>query len=165
MPCSEPSTATHEAAHAGCSCFDSPGDKLVSTVPDFLFVYGTLMQGLPLHHLLANQCEFVGTGTVKGRLLDLGRYPGAVPDEAGIVHGEVYWRLAHGLLASLDREEGHRPDAPGLSLYLRRQTRVLLADGREVVAWMYGYQGPRDRSVPIPGGDYRQHIPARALLR
>ncbi len=137
----------------------------MSAAPELLFVYGTLMRGFPLHHLLTNQCEFVGTGTVKGRLLDLGRYPGAVPDEAGIVHGEVYRLLAQGFLASLDREEGYRPDALGLSLYLRRQTSVLLADGREMAAWIYWYQGPRDRAVSIPGGDYRQHIPARALSR
>lgn len=136
----------------------------MSAAPELLFVYGTLMRGFPLHHLLTGQCEFVGTGTVKGRLLDLGRYPGAVPDEAGIVHGEVYRLLAQGRLASLDREEGYRPDAPG-SLYLRRQTTVRVGDGRELTAWIYWYHGSCDSAVSIPGGDYRQHIPARALLR
>lgn len=137
----------------------------MSAAPELLFVYGTLMRGFPLHHLLTNQCEFVGAGTVNGRLFDLGRYPGAVPDEAGIVHGEVYRLLAQGRLASLDREEGYRPDAPGRSLYVRRCTTVRLADSHELTAWIYWYRGSRDSAVSIPGGDYRQHIPARALLR
>lgn len=137
----------------------------MSTVPDFLFVYGTLMRGFPLHHLLTDQCEFVGAGTVTGCLLDLGRYPGAVPGDAGFVHGEVYRLLAPRLLAALDREEGYRPDAPARSLYLRRPVEVRLSDGREVSAWIYWYNGPHGRAVAIPGGDYRQHVPDRTLSR
>ena len=137
----------------------------VTTVPDFLFVYGTLMRGLPLHRLIAGRSEFVGTGTVKGNLLDLGHYPGAVPDRPGTVHGEVYRLLSRGLLETLDQEEEYRPDAPSQSLYVRRPAAVCLADGREVTAWVYWFQGPRGRAVPIPGGDYRQHLPARVFLR
>ena len=137
----------------------------MSTDPDLLFVYGTLMRGLPLHHLIAGRCEFVGAGTVKGCLLDLGHYPGAVAEEPGIVHGEVYRFQTPGLLVALDREEEYRPHAPGRSLYLRRPTTVRLADGREMSAWIYWYHGSRDRAVPIPGGDYRQHLTARALSR
>ncbi len=133
--------------------------------PDLLFVYGTLMRGLPLHHLIAGRCEFVEEGTVTGRLLDLGRYPGAVPEGPGTIYGEVYRLLDPDLLVSLDQEEGYRPDAPGRSLYLRRPTAVRLADGREATAWVYWYQRPRARAVPIPSGDYQQHLTARALRR
>jgi gamma-glutamylcyclotransferase (GGCT)/AIG2-like uncharacterized protein YtfP len=134
----------------------------VSVASAFLFVYGTLMRGFPLHHLVADGCEFVGAGTVKGRLLNLGRYPGALPEESGWIHGEVYRLLAPGLLASLDREEGYRPEAPARSLYLRRSTPVFLADDRELTAWIYWYRGSRRGAVPIPDGDYRQHINDRA---
>lgn len=137
----------------------------MSAAPDLLFVYGTLMRGLPLHHLLDGRCQFVGRGTVKGRLLDLGRYPGAVPDEAGTVHGEIYRLFAPSLLATLDQEEEYRPEAPERSLYLRRPAAVRLADGREARAWIYWYQGPRDRARPIPSGDYRQHLTERAIQR
>lgn len=123
------------------------------------------MRGLPLHHLIADRCEFVGAGTVAGRLLDLGRYPGAVAEEPGTVHGEVYRLRALEILASLDRAEEYRPHAPARSLYLRRLTAVRLADGRELTAWIYWYRGPRDRAVPIPDGDYRQHLTARAVHR
>lgn len=135
----------------------------MSIGPDLLFVYGTLMRGFRLHHLMTGQAEFVGEGTVAGRLLDLGPYPGALAEEPGTIYGEVYRLRAPGLLATLDREEGYRPDAPARSLYLRQPTVVRLADGRAVTAWIYWYHGPRGRAVPIPGGDYRQHVPARAL--
>ena len=123
------------------------------------------MRGLPLHRLIAGRCEFVGAATVEGQLLDLGRYPGAVAGERGAIHGEVYRILSPGLLASLDREEGYRPNAPARSLYLRQPTRVRLAGGQELTAWIYWYQGPRDRAVPIPDGDCRRHLDARVLQR
>ena len=40
-----------------------------------------------------------------------------------------------------------------------------MADGREVTAFIYWYVGPLDRGVPIPGGDYRAHAPARSIHR
>lgn len=138
-----------------------PG-RTVSAVPDLVFVYGTLMRGFPLHHLIDGRCEFVGDGTARGRLLDLGEYPGAVPDERGTVHGEVYRFSSLALLSALDRAEDYDPTADARSLYLRRPTTVRLGDGRELTAWMYWYQGFHARAVPIPGGDYRQHLPARA---
>ena len=73
--------------------------------------------------------------------------------------------LAPELLWTLDHAEEYRPDAVGLSLYVRRPTTVRLTDGREVTTWIYWYQGPRGRAVAVPGGDYRQHLPARTPLR
>jgi gamma-glutamylcyclotransferase (GGCT)/AIG2-like uncharacterized protein YtfP len=135
----------------------------VSLVPDLVFVYGTLMRGLPLHHLIEGRCEFVGDGTARGCLLDLSEYPGAVPDGRGTVRGEVYRLLSPALLSALDRAEEYDPTAAARSLYLRRPTTVRLADGRELAAWIYWYQGSRARAVPIPDGDYRRHLPPRAL--
>ncbi|MFQ5898557.1 MAG: gamma-glutamylcyclotransferase [Candidatus Methylomirabilia bacterium] len=132
---------------------------------DFLFVYGTLMRGLPLHHLIAGRADFVEAGTAGGGLLDLDGYPGAVQDHGGLIRGEVYRFSAPGLLAVLDREEGYDPAAEDRSLYLRRQTRVHLTGGGQVTAWIYWYNGRRRRAVPISGGDYRQHLSAQRLHR
>jgi len=127
---------------------------------DLLFVYGTLMRGFGLHPLLARQAAFHGEGTIAARLVDLGAYPGAVPDpHASVmsVMGEIYRIAGPDGFEALDSAEGPR--------YHREQTRVRMADGREVAAFVYWYRGPLDRSVPIPGGDYRAHAPARSIHR
>ena len=71
-----------------------------------LFTYGTLMRGYGLHAVLARGARPVGAGTVRGTLLDLGRYPGLV-EGRGRVHGEVYRLDDAELLPVLDREEGY----------------------------------------------------------
>jgi gamma-glutamylcyclotransferase (GGCT)/AIG2-like uncharacterized protein YtfP len=124
---------------------------------DLLFVYGTLMQGFPLHPMLAGRAESIGGGIVGGRLLDLGAYPGAVRDPGGAVAGEVYRVGLPELWAALDSTEGPQ--------YHREEVLVRMAGGREVTAFIYWYVGPLGRGVPIPGGDYRAHAPARSIHR
>jgi len=121
----------------------------VSAQPDLLFAYGTLMRGLRLHHLIDGRAEFVAAGSVGGRLVDLGGYPGALPDREGTIRGEVYRLQSDDVLAALDAAEG--PEFP------RRPTRVRLDDGREVSAWTYWFDGSVNGAVPIPHGDYRRH--------
>lgn len=105
------------------------------------------MRGYPLHRVLARGAHFVEPATVRGRLLDLGRYPGLV-DGRGRVHGELYVIGRGELLAVLDREEGYN--------FERRRITVTLAGGRRARAWIYAYRGPRERAVPIPEGDDRR---------
>jgi len=105
------------------------------------------MRGHPLHRVLAGRARFVTTGTVRGRLLDLGRYPGLVEGSAR-VRGELYRFAGPELLAVLDREEGYN--------FQRRRITVTLADGRRARAWIYAYRGPRERAMPIPEGDDRR---------
>jgi gamma-glutamylcyclotransferase (GGCT)/AIG2-like uncharacterized protein YtfP len=118
-----------------------------------LFAYGTLMRGYGRHVVLTRGATAMGEGTVRGRLLDLGRYPGLI-DGAGRVRGEVYRLDDPELLPVLDREEGYN--------FVRRQGTVTLADGRRVRAWLYRYRGPRERARPIPDGDYRRARPPAA---
>jgi gamma-glutamylcyclotransferase (GGCT)/AIG2-like uncharacterized protein YtfP len=124
---------------------------------DLLFVYGTLMRGLALHGFLEGRAEYLGTGTARARLLDLGGYPGAARDRDGAVSGELFRIAEPGLLTMLDSAEGPQ--------YHREETWVRGPDGREVTAFIYWYVGPLDRGVPIPGGDYRAHAPARSIHR
>lgn len=136
-----------------------------------LFVYGTLRRGQPLHaHLGA--AEFLGRGTVPGRLLDLGAYPGLIPASDALalpgvtpepaggerVHGELYRSEDADLLARLDELEDHRPTDPGQGLFLRCRLGVRLEDGRELEAWGYALS-PRTREAApgarvVPGGDW-----------
>lgn len=114
------------------------------------------MRGYGLHDLLARGADFVALGTARGRLLDLGRYPGVVQGR-GRVTGEVYRLRDPQVLPAVDRAEGVQ--------FLRGHTLVTLADGGRARAWIYRYRGPRERAVPIPDGDYRRARPARSKAR
>src|SRR5262245_19715765 len=122
---------------------------------DLLFAYGTLMRGFGLSSLLDGRAEYVGRGTVSGRVLDLGAYPAAVRDEIGTVSGDLFRVRDPELWRTLDSAEGPQ--------YHRGEVTVLTADGRAVTASIYWYVGALDRGRPIPGGDYRAHSPARSI--
>jgi gamma-glutamylcyclotransferase (GGCT)/AIG2-like uncharacterized protein YtfP len=113
------------------------------------------MRGFPLHRLLTGRARYLGRGSVPGRLLDLGSYPGAVPDGAGAVRGEVYRVTSPELWSALDSAEGPQ--------YHRGGVPVTLDDGRTARAFIYWYRGPVHLGTPIPGGDYRAHGPARGM--
>jgi len=124
-------------------------DSSAVSWPSQIFVYGTLMRG----HCRAAVMEQAGPrgvlpATVRGRLVDLGAYPGLVPGE-GLVHGEL-WRYddVASLLAELDAIE----DFEGYqrlpeSLYVRTIVAVDV-DGVPAAAWTYLWQGPAAPSVP-----------------
>jgi gamma-glutamylcyclotransferase (GGCT)/AIG2-like uncharacterized protein YtfP len=120
-----------------------------------LFVYGTLMRGFALHAMLERCADFVGVGEAAGLLFDLGRYPAALRGGGGLIHGEVYGLRDPGSWLALDSAEG--------SQYHRGETGVRMAGGRQVTAYIYWYVGPLSRAVPIPGGDYRAHAPAKSI--
>jgi gamma-glutamylcyclotransferase (GGCT)/AIG2-like uncharacterized protein YtfP len=105
------------------------------------------MRGYGLHAVLARRATFLGEGTVAGRLLDLGRYPGLI-EGAGRVKGELYRLDDPELLPVLDRKEGYN--------FVRSIVIVTLTRGRRARAWVYRYRGPRERAVPVPHGDYRR---------
>ena len=121
---------------------------------ELLFAYGTLMRGYARHRVLASAATFVGAGRVRGRLLDLGRYPGLV-DGAGNIRGEIYRLDDPELLAVLDREEGYNFD--------RRRATITLASGRRARAWVYRYRGHQENAVVIPDGNYRRAHPCPPL--
>jgi gamma-glutamylcyclotransferase (GGCT)/AIG2-like uncharacterized protein YtfP len=121
-----------------------------------LFTYGTLMRGYGLHAVLARGASPMGTGSVRGHLLDLGRYPGLI-DGRGRVLGEVYRLDDTELLPVLDREEGYN--------FQRRRAIVTLAGGRRAWAWLYRYRGPREGARTILDGDYRRACPPGARLQ
>lgn len=125
---------------------------------DALFVYGTLMKGFPLHHLLEGSTRFLGEGQIKARLFSLGDFPGAVADPRGVVIGEVYQsdRMTD-LLVRIDEEEEYDPGDEQGSLFIRREVPVrLLEEGTTLRAWVYFYNGPLTRARPIPNGSWRR---------
>lgn len=130
-----------------------------------VFSYGTLITGAlatEINEAIEAHCVDRWDGWVRGRLFDLGAYPGAVPaarrDER--VWGQVLeLRRPERILPLLDRYEGYDPRAPQKSLYLRERARITPAGGGQPgEAWIYWLnQRPAGR-LRIPSGDYRRYL-------
>lgn len=152
-------------------------------VSDRLFVYGTLLPGQapPAMRDVVDRLRPVGTAAVRGRLYDLGAYPGMVLDPAA---GDVLGRVlelpppsgpsdapsAADLWRRMDAYEGFVPDAPSRSLFRRVRCQAILryggakdgADARPVDCWTYVYNGTADESRRISAGVWRAD-PARPI--
>ena len=122
----------------------------------FVFVYGTLLQGLERHQTLGNS-EFLGPAIMGGaKLYDLGAYPGLVLGN-GEVTGELY-RVDAQVLAALDAIEGYHEQTPEKSLYLRTLHTVrLFATGESREAYVYVFNGSVTHAKPIGVEDYRRY--------
>jgi gamma-glutamylcyclotransferase (GGCT)/AIG2-like uncharacterized protein YtfP len=133
-------------------------------VRKLVFFYGTLMAGFDRRRRagIDDQLTYVGRGSIKASLFDLGIYPAAVPAPQGLVWGEVYEvRDPETVLAALDRFEGYTPDNLDQSLYVRAEAAVTLQDGTSESAWVYFYNAPLGQAQQILSGDYLEHVKAR----
>ena len=116
------------------------------------------MRGEGNHGLLATLpgARLISRGWVKGRMLDLTDYPGAVCKSNGDRIVGQLWEIDSrpGILRILDRYEEFYPDKPGRSLFTRRRAAVHLPH-RTVRAWVYFLvRAPRAEKV-VRGGDWR----------
>ena len=133
-------------------------------MPDLVFFYGTLMAGFDRRRKagIDDKLTYIGRGSIKAALFDLGLYPAAVPAPDRQVWGEVYEVTdAETVLPALDTIEGFSPSQPDTSLYLRTRVDVTLPDGARGPAWVYFYNAPLGRARRILSGDYLEHIKAR----
>ncbi|HZS08061.1 MAG TPA: gamma-glutamylcyclotransferase family protein [Blastocatellia bacterium] len=127
---------------------------------EFLFVYGTLRPELAPAEMkgVIGQLRPVAPASVRGRLYDLGEYPGALVDEAAgtVIVGSVFElpEDVHACFAALDEYEGFDPGDPEAGLFLRRQHIITLNDGRALSCWIYVCNRAADGLQPIAGGDY-----------
>jgi gamma-glutamylcyclotransferase (GGCT)/AIG2-like uncharacterized protein YtfP len=117
-----------------------------------LLVYGTLMSGHPQSCMLSELpgAAYLGRAWVRGRLLDLGDYPGAVLDPRASfrIEGEL-WEVDYrpATFRRLDEYEAFFPGHPERSLFLRRKVRARLGE-RTVLAWIYVPRRP-PRAAPL----------------
>lgn len=120
-----------------------------------LFVYGTLRSGgCEAHSILAGRAPFAGLATVRGRLFDLGTYPGVILDpDSGSVTGELY-EISDPLLEALDEYEGCTDRTPQPHEYRRVLVETLRADGTAVTAWAYVLNRDPRHAREIESGDY-----------
>jgi len=108
---------------------------------DYLFVYGTLKpEAAPLEIAgVMRQLRLVGSGTIRGFLYDLGEYPGLRLDANGSeITGEIFEFDDPAILKPLDAYEGHDPEVPGKSLFVRKRCHVHLKEGN-LFGWVYEY--------------------------
>jgi len=130
--------------------------------PDAFFAYGTLMHGESRHWYM----EKLGVldskvATTRGRLLNLGSYPGLVepghPERR--VRGE-FIRLREPLAALevLDEVEGFEGFGRSGSLYERVWVQVTFDPPHQGFGWAWSYRYARNcaRFPEIPSGDWRQ---------
>jgi gamma-glutamylcyclotransferase (GGCT)/AIG2-like uncharacterized protein YtfP len=133
-------------------------------VTDLVFFYGTLMAGFDRRRRAGIDAKlaYIGRGSIRAALFDLGIYPAAVPAPEGRVGGEVY-RMSEPqmVLAALDDIEGYRQDDPDRSLYSRGEAEVTLPDGGTALAWVYFYNAPLGQAPRISSGDYLEHVKVR----
>jgi gamma-glutamylcyclotransferase (GGCT)/AIG2-like uncharacterized protein YtfP len=149
-------------------------DKVQAGYERLVLVYGSLLSGLGNHPRLSQRgglaASLAGRATTyvgEYRLLDLGYFPGMIPDEDGnrvAVTGEVYW-LDDRALRACDRLEG----TP--TFYRRTVTSVRLDAGlakpRPATVETYVYQGGhrgRLSHTPVPSGCWRTHLRGRGRM-
>jgi gamma-glutamylcyclotransferase (GGCT)/AIG2-like uncharacterized protein YtfP len=128
---------------------------------EFLFTYGTLMQGFdnPFAERLRAHSELKGHGYFHGSLYKISWYPGAIYDErsASRVYGEVYQLSGkEALWKELDAYEDVSDDET-ISLYLRRIIPVTMTDLSVIACWTYLYNQSLEGLSLIPDGDFRKY--------
>lgn len=120
----------------------------------YLFVYGTLRRGAPMHGLLSEGLRYVGRAQASGQLYDMGAYPALVEaSPPSKVRGEIFEFVGEpsGVLEVLDRYEGE---------FFERVVRGVELDPepghapRQVMACMYRFNGDLGQGRQIEDGDY-----------
>src|SRR5258708_20900133 len=101
----------------------------------YLFSYGTLLpQRAPAEIApVVRHMRRIGPGKVRGRIYDLGDYPGAVLSKSGpIILGEVFELPDKpDILGKLDEYEGFDAANPQGSLFVRKRWLVTLDRGKK----------------------------------
>jgi gamma-glutamylcyclotransferase (GGCT)/AIG2-like uncharacterized protein YtfP len=116
--------------------------------PDYLFVYGTLREGIhnPVKDRIIDDVEWIGQAEIKGELYDIGSYTGAIPandHDSSSIKGEIIKLRSPGkVLKILDQYEGINPGRHTNSEYRRDRVLTSLPDGKEINAWVYWYNFP-----------------------
>lgn len=120
-----------------------------------LFVYGSLLSFFETQKELgiSRMIRRVDTIQLRGRLYNLGAYPGALlGDKNSRIRGELYEILEAGSLEIIDRYEGFDSSTPDQSLFVRQIIR-----GYDVPFYIYVYNRSVDVSQYIENGDWIQH--------
>ena len=124
---------------------------------DLFVFYGLLKQGAagqPADLPLEESGKFLGPCRFRGRLLDLGGFPGVVDGEQ-LCHGVRYELNDVLIIGAMDEFEDVTDD-PATSLYIRQQIPLLDDHGAPTGerAWIYWYNQPTEGFTDIPDGNW-----------
>ena len=127
--------------------------------PEYLFVYGTLMQGFDnqFAEKLQKTSVFKGKGSFPGLLYAVSWYPGALyfEESNSLVFGEVYQMFnVPELLRDLDEYEDVFEDESA-SLYVRKIVPVNAGNKTVVDCWVYLYNQSVEDLKKIESGNFR----------
>lgn len=136
------------------------GIFVVMAINNYLFVYGTLLNADNEFAIyLKNNCSFYANGKFRGKLYDIGEYPGAVADNqyAGYVYGSILtMNNAVSTLKHLDYYEGFGPEQEQPNLFVREIINVESEKGI-ISCWCYLYNLPVNGLPVIVSGDYMRY--------
>ncbi len=122
-----------------------------------LFVYGTLLDSANSYGAYLQQhCILLKTGRFKGKLYDIGEYPGAIAHESTDqhVHGSIYlMNEPEKILVFIDDYEGFGNDQEQPNLFIRELTPIE-TDMGTVQCWIYLYNLPVNNLPQIQSGRY-----------
>jgi len=129
-----------------------------------LFIYGSLLEtDNEFGRYLKQNAIYCKPGKFKGKLYDVGEYPGAIVSLTGnyIVHGSIV--LLNNLtetLKHLDDYEGYGDEQLQPNLFIRKLLTVQTADAN-VKCWVYLYNHPVHNLRQIISGDYLSYKKAK----
>jgi gamma-glutamylcyclotransferase (GGCT)/AIG2-like uncharacterized protein YtfP len=122
-----------------------------------LFVYGTLLDNNNSYGAYLQQhCSLLQPGKLKGRLYDIGDYPGAIADAGSdhYVHGSIYLMdKPEMILEFIDDYEGFGDDQTQPNLFIRIQADIE-TDTSKVECWVYVYNLAVEHLLRIRSGRY-----------
>jgi gamma-glutamylcyclotransferase (GGCT)/AIG2-like uncharacterized protein YtfP len=128
---------------------------------NLLFVYGSLLNtGNEFAGYLSNNSIVLSTGSFKGRLYDIGEYPGALADNKShynITGTIVKLNNPTDNLKILDDYEGFGADQAAPNLFIRKLLPVETAKG-PVNCWVYLYNLFINGFHEIISGDYLAYL-------
>ncbi len=104
---------------------------------------------------LKRNAIFIDEGFAKGKLYNIGEYPGAILDNKGYqVKGKIYQlNNIETNLQVLDDYEGYGDDQLQPNLFIRRLLKIKTQNGH-LKCWIYLYNLPINGLIEITSGDY-----------
>jgi gamma-glutamylcyclotransferase (GGCT)/AIG2-like uncharacterized protein YtfP len=128
-------------------------------ITEYLFLYGTLLADEAPDEVVGalRSLRRIGPAHVRGRLYDLGEYPGAIlaPSSKTLIRGEIFELPATpAILKTLDDYEEFDAANKEDSLFIRTKAKAKLQDGSQVDCWIYVYNDDPGTAPLLADGTY-----------